>query len=148
MYCARIQIEAQNLLPADLPATVTDASFLEWIASASNDVDDAVGEKYPMRSTGRRFASWPETPYTIQQCAAWLAAAYGLTALGRVSRSKDAPSDSELYREWAGEKLALIRSGDTPVYDQGGHRLDTGQTAPLSISQPDTSIDGVSLDRF
>ena len=147
MYTVRAQIEAQNLLPPDLPPTVTDATFLEWIAAASNDVDDGVGEKYPMLSSGRRFKAWPETPYTIQQCAVWLAASYGLIVLGRVSRSKGVPSDSELYREWATEKLDQIQEGRFPVYSQSGARLDTGQ-APVAVRQPKTKIDDISLERL
>lgn len=147
MYTVRAQIEAQNLLPSDLPPTVTEATFLEWIASASNDVDDGVGEKYPMLSTGRRFADWPATPYTIQQCAVWLAASYGLIALGRVSRSKGVPSDSELYRDWATERLEGIRKGRPIVYSQSGVRLDTGQ-APVEVRQPKTKIDDISLERL
>ncbi len=177
MYTIRTQIEAQNLMPRDrdlpfyseaeaeakeleragspeTPAATkaraeakAEAAFLEWIAAASNDVDDGVGEKYPMLSTGRRFAAWPATPYTIQQCAAWLAASYGLIALGRVSRSKGVPSDSELYRTWAEDRLTRIREGDVIVHSQAGVGLDTGQ-APLAVRQPKTRIDGISLERF
>lgn len=148
MYTERRAIEAQNLLPGDLPCTVTDASFMEWIASASNDVDDGVGERYPMLSTGRRFAAWPETPYTIQQCAAWLAASYGLVALGRVSRSKDVPSNHELYRGWATDRLERIREGEVQVYSQTGASLGAGRSGPICVSKPDNYIDGADLEWF
>lgn len=148
MYTSRADIEASNLIPSRLLDSVTGASFEVWIRSASSEIDDKVGDDYPVQSSGWKFESGPDTPESIARIARWLAASQGLLALGVGSRG-DQPPNWEVFRGLAEKDLRLIRSGDTPVYDQDtGKELDN-PPVPITAKVPSRPIiDGIGLEYF
>lgn len=131
----------QTLLPSSLPATLTTTLQDQYIADASSMVDALVGKRYPMLSTGQKFANVtasPATPTLIELCARWIAAHFSWLKLGEINRSE--ATNATKYLEMAQEQLKEIREGRADIYDSTGANLATETTAWSSTETRDATF--------
>lgn len=120
----------QTLLPASLPAALTTTLQDQYIADGSAYVDAMVGKRFPILSTGQKFAdatASPATPALIELCARWVAGHFAWLKLGEINRSE--ASNATKYLEMADAKLQQIREGQVEIFDSAGANKASRATA-------------------
>lgn len=120
-----------DLLPSSLPATIDSDDKAQWVADASAMVDGMVGPKYPIQSSGQKFADItdsPATPAWIELCARWLAAYFGYLKLKEINKASKSVGMGATYYKLATEHLKQIREGEIDLYDSAGADLASTET--------------------
>lgn len=150
MFAYTSKADVAELLPANLPAAITDADYTSWITRASKEVDIGVGREYPVRADlgGQKFEDQPDTPHVVKLVATWLAASWGFARIKEVNRAPNQMSGEEKYRKWAEMKLEAVRSGEIDVYDGAGEDVGTAAVAPLAVAGRDAVFTADVLGRF
>ncbi len=135
MYISREKVEAQAMVPPNLPWTGDEANekFLEWAQDSSREIDSGVGYDFPVLSTGWKFAAYPDTPPEIVMVCGWLVASRALESTGMTARVKDGFPMWVHYRKMAENRLTLIRKKELDVYGAQGQELDTDQPTPITV---------------
>lgn len=140
-YTTTTQVEA--ILPT-LPASITSADKARWIADASGMVDEEVGRRYPVQSTGQKFADIsdsPATPVGIELCARWYAAYFAFLQLREINKSDELNSRASTYFKLAQNRLKMIRQGEIPLHDSTGAELDSTEQVWSSTEERDATFD-------
>lgn len=138
-YTSRTNL--QTLLPATLPSALTTTLQDQYIADGSAYVDGMVGKRFPILSTGQKFANLtasPATPALIELCARWVAGHFAWLKLGEINRSE--ASNAIKYLDMADAKLKQIRDGEVEIFDSTGANAASRATAYSTTETRDATF--------
>lgn len=142
------------MVPTRLCEAISDDQFARWIESASQEIDAEVGSDYPVAQNGYKFELYPNTPRTITLIASWLVASRAYQSMESVNRSRKEVPANVRYRQWALDKLRLIRKRDIDVHsaptgENPGERLDRDEPPPITVKAPkDDPLVATDINRW